>query len=350
MVTGDHKETACAIGRDVGLFGPGDIALDQSVLDGGGYGATANESEVERAAVFSRVKPQTKYDLVDFFQKHNAVVAMTGYGINDAPALRKADVGIAMGRRGTEVAREAADIVLRDDAFGSIVAAMRQGRITFANIRIFVAYLLSCNLSEIAVIAVATLSGMPLPLLPLQILFLNLVTDVFPAFALGLGEGESDVMARPPRDPQEPLISRRTWTGIALHGAILTTFTLAAFGAARQWGMSDGEAVTIAFIALGLGQLLHVFNMRGPRSHAWRNQIVANRYVWTAVAGCAALIVAVVEIGPVAEVIGNRDISLAGWGLALLGALGPLVVIQTGLAIQAVFDTRQGGRAAMARR
>ena len=159
------------------------------------------------AQIFARVTPAQKLDLVTLYQSAGDVVAMTGDGVNDAPALQKADIGVAMGLRGTEVAREAAAIVLRDDAFGSIVAAIREGRVIFNNIRRFVVYLLSCNISEVMIVALAVLTGLPLPILPLQILFLNLVTDVFPAFALATGEGEEDVLRRPPRDAARALCS-----------------------------------------------------------------------------------------------------------------------------------------------
>ncbi|WP_404405175.1 cation-translocating P-type ATPase [Pelagibacterium halotolerans] len=334
MVTGDHKETARAIGRDVGLFGEEDTALDAAEMGDLAALEPGQEGEVIGAAVLSRVTPETKLDLVALYQRSGEVVAMTGDGVNDAPALRKADVGVAMGQRGTEVAREAADIVLRDDALGSIVAAMQQGRVTFDNIRIFVTYLLSCNLSEIAVIGFATLVGLPLPLLPLQILFLNLVTDVFPAFALGLGEGSPDVMRRPPRDPKEPLLMRDGWIAIVLYGAVITVATLGAFILARTWlGFSHAEAGTIAFVTLGLAQLLHVFNMRRASVDLFRNQVVANPFVWGALGVCTGLIAAVVEIPAAAFVIGNTMPGAAGWALAVVAAFLPLLVIQSGLGV-----------------
>ena len=209
MATGDHPSTALSISRAVGL----DRALEELSRPGPGCGRWPNCRRTKRRAlakerVFARVTPEQKLDLIALFQQQGEVVAMTGDGVNDAPALKKADIGIAMGRRGTQVAREAADMVLLDDAFATIVHAVRQGRIIFGNLRRFSTYLLSCNLAEVLLVGVAVFAGLPLPLLPLQILFLNLVTDVFPAFALALGEGEADVLQRPPRPPKEPILGR----------------------------------------------------------------------------------------------------------------------------------------------
>ena len=229
-----------------------------------------DEQERQRvltAQVFARVTPAQKLDLVRLYQSAGEVVAMTGDGVNDAPALQMADIGVAMGLRGTEVAREAADIVLRDDAFGSIVAAVREGRVIFGNLRRFLVYLLSCNISEVMVVALAVVAGLPLPLLPLQILFLNLVTDVFPAFALATGEGEEDVLRRPPRDPREPLLGTPQWLFIAGYGALLTASTLAALIIGRYGLELEGDAlVTVSFLTLAFAQLWHVFNMRGQGS------------------------------------------------------------------------------------
>jgi Ca2+-transporting ATPase len=210
MVTGDHAVTAAQIARTVGLADEESLAP----CEGGELGAVTALSDAERERllhipVFARVSPRQKLDLISLYQSSGAVVAMTGDGVNDAPALRQADIGIAMGKRGSQVAREAADVVLQDDAFESIVAAIAQGRVIFSNIRKFILYLLSCNLSEIMIVGLASVSGMPLPILPLQILYLNLVTDVFPAFALGAGEGEKNVMDSPPRDPKEALLPLR---------------------------------------------------------------------------------------------------------------------------------------------
>ncbi len=166
--------------------------------------------------IFARVSPAEKLDLVRAYQGAGEIVAMTGDGVNDAPALQQADIGVAMGLRGTDVAREAAAMILLDDAFPTIVKAIREGRVIFGNIRRFVAYLLSCNLSEVLVVGLAILSTLPLPILPLQILYLNLVTDVFPAFALAMGEGDSGMLKRPPRDPKEPILGRAHWITIVL--------------------------------------------------------------------------------------------------------------------------------------
>ena len=178
--------------------------------------------------IFARVSPTEKLKLVRAYQAAGEIVAVTGDGVNDAPALRQADIGVAMGLRGTDVARQAADMILLDDAFPTILVAIREGRVIFGNIRCFATYLLSCNLSEVVVVGIAILSGLPLPLLPLQILFLNLVTDVFPAFALAMGEGGPNVLGRPPRDPKEQILARAQWVAIVLHGLTLTAATFGA--------------------------------------------------------------------------------------------------------------------------
>jgi hypothetical protein len=220
-------------------------------------------------------------------------------------------------------------MVLRDDAFPSIVAAMCQGRVIFGNIRKFVVYLMSCNLSEILVIGIATLSGMPLPLLPLQILYLNLVTDVFPAFALGVGEGDPKVMRRPPRDPREAILGVRNWISIGIYGALITAVTLGAFILARTaFEMSTHAALTVSFLTLALSQLWHVFNMRAPDAGVFRNEVTRNPFIWGALALSLALSLAALYAPGLSRVLGLAPLGLPGWGLVATGSVLPLLTGQ----------------------
>jgi len=295
----------------------GDLKADHALTDG-------ERQRLLETAVFARVTPSQKLDLILLHQGAGAIVAMTGDGVNDAPALRKADIGIAMGRRGSQVAREAADMVLRDDAFATIVVAIAQGRVIFGNVRKFIVYLLSCNLSELLVVGLASLSGMPLPILPLQILYLNLVTDVFPAFALGAGEGEANVMERHPRDPKEPLLARRQWISIVGHGAGITAATLLSFTlAVTMLGMAAESAVTVSFLTLAFSQLWHVFNMREAGTSPLRNEITRNHYVWAAIVLCTGLILGAVYVPGLASILGLAVPPAAGWWLAIGLSLGP---------------------------
>jgi P-type Ca2+ transporter type 2C len=332
MVTGDHAATALAVARAVGLV----AADDATVVEGRELESLPTLTVAERrrllgSSVFARVSPRQKLDLIALYQAAGEVVAMTGDGVNDAPALEKADIGIAMGRRGTDVALEAADMVLRDDRFESIVAAMEQGRIVFANLRTFVVYLLSCNLSEILVVGVAAVSGLPLPILPLQILYLNLITDVFPAFALGVGEGTAGLMREPPRDPRAAVVTREAWLAIGAWGALLTAATLTAFTLALAWlDLGAAAAVSVAFLTLAFGQLGHVFNMRDARSGLWRNEVTQNPFVWAALGLCTALLLVPVEVPVLATVLGLVDPGPYGWALVALFGLLPVVAGQLG--------------------
>ncbi|MCB1379366.1 MAG: cation-transporting P-type ATPase [Alphaproteobacteria bacterium] len=326
MVTGDHAGTANAIAADIGLDHGSAVTVDATGLADIRTMSNRMRRELTEAAIFARVNPETKLELVKLFQDAGHVVAMTGDGINDAPALRKADIGVAMGQRGTEVAREAADIVLRDDSFPSIVVAMRYGRIIFGNIRKFVIYLLSCNLSEILLIALAALGGLPLPLLPLQILYLNLVTDVFPAFALGIGEGQRSVMAHPPRDPAEPIIMRKHWLSVLLHALVIATSTLGAFLAALAvFDLGAEAALAVSFLTLALAQLWHVFNMRASDSGFLVNEVTRNRWIWVALALCVGLLAVAIYVPFLSHLLGMAPPDRVGWMLIAACSLVPVI-------------------------
>ena len=341
MLTGDQPATARGIARAVGLVDRGDApVLHGRELDAG----TVPAQRREEAAIFARVTPRHKLDLIEGYQRAGHVVAMTGDGVNDAPALKKADIGIAMGRRGTEVAQQAAHMVLEDDSFPTIVAAIEQGRVIFGNIRRFVLYLLSCNLSELAAVGLASIASAPLPVLPLQILFLNFVTDVFPALALGLGEGETAVMERPPRDPSEPIVTRRHWIRLTLHGLAITAAVLAALWLALVRGMEVERAVTVSFLTLAFAQLWHVFNMRGDRSSILRNEITRNPWVWGALALCASFLLASVYGPGLPRVLDLHDPGRDGWLIVLGLSVAPLLLGQAWL----VIGQRVRGRAGRA--
>ena len=331
MLTGDHADTAAAIARDAGIGGDDPRVVEGQALKSLDDG-TADETTRRRIAgadVFARVAPETKLSLVRLFQDGGNVVAMTGDGVNDAPALRKAHIGIAMGRRGTDVAREAADMILKDDAFATIIAAMHQGRAIFDNIRRFVIYLMSCNVSEILVVGIAVGAGLPPPLMPLQILFLNLVTDVFPAFALGLGQGDGTLMQRPPRDPAEPVVGRPEWVRIALLGGFITAATLGAFWLALgRLALSGDKATTVAFLTLALAQLWNVFNVRTGGGGFLRSDVAQNPCVWGAIAFCAGLLALSLAVPELALVLDLPNPGNEGLVLAFAMSLVPLALGQ----------------------
>ena len=291
MITGDHAATALAVARELGL-----PVSDSEVLTGRELEALSDAEVRERVntvSVFARVSPADKLRIVTALQANRQIVAMTGDGVNDAPALKKADIGVAMGQSGTDVARGAADIVLTDDNFASVVAAVEEGRRIFANIRKFVFYLLSCNFSEVLTLFLAILIGLPQPLLAVQILWINLVTDGLPALALGLEPQPPDVMRRPPRDPSEGVLTRKVTVEVLLYGGFITAAALAAFAHGLYWfclvpqGRSGLEAVhaalqpsfwtdpvlelgltkarTLTFGTLAFAQLVHSLNCRSSR-------------------------------------------------------------------------------------
>jgi Ca2+-transporting ATPase len=322
MLTGDHPATAHQIAVATGLAPASEQPITGAEL----------EREPKRALgtrIVARTSPKQKLDAIAAHQRAGRIVAMIGDGVNDAPALRQADIGVAMGQRGTQVAREAADMVLRDDSLASVVVAIREGRVIFENIRKFVVYLLSCNVSELLAVGVASLAAMPLPIQPLQILFLNLVTDVFPALALGACDGEVDVMQRPPRPSAEPVLTRRHWHRMGIYGVvIMASVLLSLWLASAVLGFDERRAVTVSFLTLGLGQTLHVFNMRSADAGRLTNEVTRNGWVWASVVICVALLAAAVYLPGLNDVLRTRDPGREGWMVVVAMGSVPLVVGQ----------------------
>ena len=331
MVTGDHPLTAKAIAYKIGLT----EQFESPVMHGKSLMeidlTTSKENqEIIDTIIFSRVSPRQKLELVQYYQQRDIVVAMTGDGVNDAPALKKADIGIAMGKNGTQVAEEAADMVLQDDSFSSIIKAVKQGRIIFDNIRNFVIYLLSCNLSEIVLVSAAAFSNLALPLLPLQILFLNIVTDVFPALALGMGGGSPSVMTDRPRQQKEGILTKRHWISIVIYALIITFSVLGVFLYA-MFVREFHEAIcnNIAFYSLAFAQLWHPFNLVKPKDRFFKSDIFKNPYLWGAIAFCCAILIGTYFFVPLHEVLNIQRLNPDAWKLIVLGSLIPLVVIQS---------------------
>jgi len=327
MITGDHAATARNVATEIGLVG--DEADEDEFRSGADIDrclAGAHPDMLLSGRVFSRVSPEQKLRLIEFFQARGSIVAMTGDGVNDAPALKQADIGIAMGLRGTAVAREASAMVLQNDEFGTIVEAVFQGRAIFENIRKFVVYLLSCNTSEVLVVTLAILAGAPLPLLPLQILFLNLVTDVFPALALGVGEGSAILMHKRPRPASEHILARRHWVRIILFGLVISAAVLGAMVlAVYGLGLDPGHAVTISFCTLALSQLWHVFNMRTDLRRPFDNEVSRNPWVWGAVVLCIGLIVGAIYVELPRQLLDLEHPGTGGWLLILAMSVLPLL-------------------------
>ncbi|MGD8859228.1 MAG: cation-transporting P-type ATPase [Myxococcales bacterium] len=337
MVTGDQAGTAGHVARELGLA-RGAAAMAGADIDRAAQGGADARQRLLGSGVIARCSPEQKLRLLQMHQESGAVVAMIGDGVNDAPALHRADIGVAMGQRGTQVAREAADMVLRDDRFQTITVAIEQGRAIFDNIRTFVVYLISCNLSEILCVGLSSLAGAPLPILPLQILFLNLVTDVFPALALGVSEGHRNIMRQPPRDPKEPFLAAVHWRRIAGFSVLLTAPVLASLAIARLLlDMDTARAVTVSFATLAMGQLAHVFNMPAAGAPLLVNHVTRNPWVWGAVTLCVVLVALGVYVPLLANVLQTRDPGLEGWLVVLaLGATPALV----GLPLRAAENAR----------
>lgn len=330
MITGDQRPTAETVARQLGLLGSGDEILDGRELhdlDGGRLEDLVGRTA--RIVGFSRVGPEDKLKIVTLLQDAGEIVAMLGDGVNDAAALKKADVGVAMGGRGTDIAREAADVVLRDDRFPTLGIAVEQGRVIYDNIRKFVFYLFSCNAAEVMTLFAAGVVGWRLPLLPLQILWLNLVTDTFPALALAMEPAEDGVMRRPPRDPAGPILSVRLLRAIALYAGLITAVTLAAYLIALERGSGAYElATTYAFMTLALAQIFHLGNARSHAPVLAPAAALRNRYALAAVVVAIGLQLCAVYVAPLAELLRVVPLGPLDWLQIVALAVVPAVVGQ----------------------
>ncbi len=316
MITGDYPNTARAIAEDIGLMHRGHDVMTGSQLNE--IDQDALQGKVENIDVFARVSPEHKVRIVQALRANGEVVAMTGDGVNDAPAIKQADIGIAMGITGTDVAKETADMVLTDDNYASIVSAVEQGRVIYSNIRKFVYYLLSCNLAEIAIIFIATVAGLPSPLTAIQLLWLNLITDGAPALALGVEEGDPDIMEHKPRPPSEPIINRVMQIGIGVQTVAITAVVLIAYIIGlRTHPESQELAETMAFVTLSFSELLRAYTARSEFYPLLKIGIFSNKTMNYAVLTSLLLLLAVVYIPFLNPIFDTAPLMLAQWELVL---------------------------------
>lgn len=329
MITGDHAATALAIGQRLGIAESSSQVMTGPELDRLDDGALSKK--VFQYRVFARVSPEHKVKLVRAFQQRGMVVAMTGDGVNDAPALKAADIGCAMGKNGTEVAQSAADMVLTDDDFSTIVAAVREGRGIYQNIRKTVHFLLSCNIGEILVVFVAFLLRAPTPLLAIQLLWVNLVTDSFPALALGADPIQGDAMEQPPHKREEGVFSGGVGFAVAVEGCLVGALALLAYTIGRAFFDYDPAAPaigrTMAFCVLSLSQLVHSLNMRSEHS-VLKLGLLSNRKLVAACGFCAILMVSVVLFPPLSALFQTTALTALQWLIVAALSLCPLLVVE----------------------
>ncbi len=338
MITGDHRATAEAVGRELDILVPGKRIVEGPELER--MSAEELADQVEDIRVYARVSPRHKAKIVEALKERGHVVAMTGDGVNDAPALKRADIGVAMGITGTDVSKEASDMILADDNFATIVSAVRQGRIIFDNLKKFIYFLLSCNISEVLTVFIGMIVGFPLPLVPAQILWINLVTDGLPALALGVEPPERDVMEHPPRKLGENILAVRKqlwlgWQGLIITGGALASFILANYLLGFDWnasphavGTANLEAArTILFTTMVLSQVFHAYNMRSERRSFFLSAPWENRWLFGAFGISVALQLAVVYLPFMQKLFNTHAPSASAWLLILLCAAIPVLLI-----------------------
>ena len=327
MITGDYPNTARAVAQEIGLLRPGHTVLTGADLDRMSDDILKNE--IEQVDVFARVSPEHKMRIVDALQANGEVVAMTGDGVNDAPAIKRANIGVAMGITGTDVAKETADMVLTDDNYVSIVDAVEQGRVIYSNIRKFVYYLLSCNIAEILIIFLGTLITKNSPLTAIQLLWLNLVTDGSPALALGTEKGDPDIMSQPPRPPKEPIINRFMQVGILTQTIAITSVSLAAYFIGLKWFPGHIEAAeTMAFVTLSASELFRAFTSRSERYPLLKIGVFNNRNMNLAFLSSMALLLGVVYVPGLNNVFNTVPLGWRQWEIILPLLLIPSVVAE----------------------
>lgn len=324
MITGDHIVTAKAIAKDLGILQGNELAITGQELD------KIHDKELIRNimnySVFARVSPEHKVRIVKAFQATGSVVAMTGDGVNDAPALKKADIGVAMGRKGTDVAKNASDMILNDDNFVTIVEAVKQGRNIFDNIKKAIHFLIATNIGEIVTIFIGLLLGMESPLLAVQLLWVNLVTDSLPAIALGLEPPEKDIMERPPRDSKKSIFADGLFGKIIAEGFMIGLLTIIAFTIGNKYyGLEVGR--TMAFLSLGMLELIHCFNIKSEES-IFKVGLLKNKYLIGAFLLGTVLQLGIVFIPALAELFKLTMLSSVQWIITLIISIIPVIVME----------------------
>ena len=330
MITGDHIITAKAIAKEIGILGKDELAITGNELDK----LTDKElvKNIMNYSVFARVTPEHKVRIVKLFQRAGMVVAMTGDGVNDAPALKKADIGISMGLKGTDVAKNASDMILNDDNFVTIVEAVKQGRNIFDNIKKAIHFLIATNIGEIVTIFIGLLLGMKSPLLAIQLLWVNLVTDSLPAIALGLELPEKDIMERKPRDPRKSIFADGLFGKIISEGLMIGMFTIIAFSIGNKYyGLEVGR--TMAFISLGMLELIHSFNIKSEET-IFTKKLFNNKYLIGAFILGTILQVGIVFIPVLADLFKLERLNLVQWGITIIISVMPIIIME----IQKKFD------------
>lgn len=330
MITGDHLQTAKAIAKELGILRKNDLAIDGQTLEK--MSKDELEKNIKKYSVFARVSPEHKVRIVKAFQVTGGVVAMTGDGVNDAPALKNADIGIAMGKGGTDVAKNAADMVLTDDNFVTIVEAIKQGRNIFDNIKKAIHFLIATNIGEIVTIFLGLILGMKSPLLAIQLLWVNLVTDSLPAIALGLEKPEKNIMEKMPRNPKKSIFAGGLWSKIIIEGLMLGTLTLVAFSIGNKfWGLEIGR--TMAFVAIGLIELVHSLNIKSTES-IFKCGLFENKFLIGAVILGTLMQIIVVIIPKLAEIFSLKPLNIEQWLITIIISVMPVVLMEIQKAIQ----------------